>query len=446
MQKSDTSVAPDSGLTIGPRRSKARFVVLVLVTVGTTINYLDRSVMGVAAPSLAADLGFNAAVMGIVFSAFSWSYTAAQIPGGVFLDRFGARLTYFLSLSVWSLFTMGHGLVSSLASLIGFRMGLGIAEAPCFPTNSRILCTWFPQHERARANSAYSVGQYFGLAFLSPLLFWIVGAFGWRTLFITAGAVGILFAPIWYWIYRDPHQSKSANAAELQYISAGGGLGSDAPRRPFSWKDIGFLLRQRQILGASIGQFAGNTTLVFFLTWFPTYLATERQMEWLKVGILAMLPYVAASLGVLVGGWASDTLIKRTGSASIGRKLPIVTGLLLASTIVSANYVEDNVIVIGIMSLAFFGQGMVNLGWTLISDVAPKPLVGLTGGVFNFVTNLAGIVTPMVIGFIVAATGSFVGGLAFMGVLAVIGALAYVFILGDVVRVEMPAEVARGRP
>lgn len=167
-------------------------------------------------------------------------------------------------------------------------------------------------------------------------------------------------------------------------------------------------------------------------------------MEWLKVGVFAMLPYIAASLGVLVGGWVSDMLIKRTGSASIGRKLPIVSGLLLASTIVTANYVDDNLAVIGIMSLAFFGQGMVNLGWTLISDVAPKPLVGLTGGVFNFFANLAGITTPMVIGFILAATGSFVGGLVFMGALALVGALAYVFILGDVVRVEMPEEQVRG--
>ena len=151
---------------------------------------------------------------------------------------------------------------------------------------------------------------------------------------------------------------------------------------------------------------------------------------------------VGASVGVLVGGWISDTLIKRTGSANLGRKLPIVGGLLLASTIVSANYVDNNIVVIAIMSLAFFGQGMVNLGWTLISDVAPKPLIGLTGGVFNFVTNLAGIITPMAIGFIVAATGSFVGALAFIGALAIIGALSYIFILGDVVRVSMPGEPA----
>jgi len=432
-----TAIRPTSA-----RRSNARLVILVLITIGTMINYLDRAVMGVAAPSLSADLGFGAAVMGIVFSAFSWSYTAAQIPGGVFLDRVGARMTYFLSVTIWSLFTLAQGLVSGLAGLIGCRLGLGVAEAPCFPANSRVLSTWFPQHERARANSAYSVGQYFGLAFLSPLLFWIVGTFGWRAVFYVAGVLGLIFAPFWYWLYRDPHNSKRVNQAELDYIAAGGGLGSDAPRRTFSWADMWFLLRQRQILGASIGQFAGNSTLVFFLTWFPTYLATERQMDWLKVGIFAMLPYIAASVGVLVGGWISDTLIKKTGSANLGRKLPIVGGLLLASTIVSANYVDNNVVVIAIMSLAFFGQGMVTLGWTLISDVAPKPLIGLTGGVFNFVTNLAGIITPMAIGFIVAATGSLVGALAFIGALAIIGALSYIFILGDVVRVSMPDERA----
>ena len=121
------------------------------------------------------------------------------------------------------------------------------------------------------------------------------------------------------------------------------------------------------------------------------------------------MPFIAASVGVLVGGWVSDTLIKRTGSATLGRKLPILTGLLLASTIVIANYVDSDEVVIAMLSVAFFGQGMVNLGWTLITDVAPKNLIGLTGGVFNLCANLAGIVTPLVIGVIVGATGSFFG-------------------------------------
>jgi ACS family D-galactonate transporter-like MFS transporter len=160
-------------------------------------------------------------------------------------------------------------------------------------------------------------------------------------------------------------------------------------------------------------------------------------MDWLKTGVFAVMPYIAASIGVLLGGYVSDLLIRRTGSANIGRKLPIVTGLLLASTILLANFVESNVMVIAIMSVAFFGQGMVNLGWTLISDVAPKQLIGLTGGLFNLCANLAGIVTPLVVGFVVAATGSFYGALAYIGVLGLIGAAAYIFIVGDVRRVEL---------
>jgi ACS family D-galactonate transporter-like MFS transporter len=205
----------------------------------------------------------------------------------------------------------------------------------------------------------------------------------------------------------------------------------------FSWQNVGKLLSYRQIWGAALGQFAGNTTLVFFLTWFPTYLAVERHMGWVKSGFFAVLPFLAAAIGVLVGGWVSDRLLTKTGSANIARKLPIIAGLLLASCIILANYVASDTAVIAILSIAFFGQGMVGLGWTLISDIAPKPLMGLTGGLFNFAANLAGIVTPLVIGFIVAATGSFVGALAFVGVVALLGALSYIVLLGDVRRIEL---------
>jgi ACS family D-galactonate transporter-like MFS transporter len=417
--------------------TRARFLILALICLATMMNYGDRAVLGVAAPAIQADLHISPALMGLIFSVFSWTYAAAQIPGGVLLDRFGSRITYTFSLLFWSTFTLLQGFATGIVSLIVFRLGLGVAEAPCFPTNSRVLSTWFPQQERARANGVYAVGQYFGLAFLSPLLFWVVAAWGWRALFLISGTVGIGYGFVWYFLYREPEESRSANAAELDHIRAGGGLGDQGIAIAFSWSNAGKLIRKRQIAGASIGQFCGNSTLVFFLTWFPTYLATERHMDWLKSGVFAVIPYIAASVGVLLGGYVSDLLIRRTGSANIGRKLPIVTGLLLASTIVLANYVVSNAMVIAIMSVAFFGQGMVNLGWTLISDVAPKPLIGLTGGLFNLCANLAGIITPLVVGFVVAATGSFYGALAYIGVLGLVGAAAYIFIVGDVHRVEI---------
>jgi len=416
--------------------TRARLFILALITVGTMINYLDRTVISVAAPLLTKELGLSAALMGIAFSAFSWTYAAAQIPGGILLDRFGVRVTYYWSVTLWSLCTVLQGMASGLGTLVGARLALGIAEAPAYPCNSRILSMWFPQAERARATGVYSVGQYFGLAFLSPLLFWIAGTFGWRALFIMVGIIGVLFGLVWWKAYRDPSQSGRVNAQELRYIERGGGLSGTTRATRFEWRHIRFLLSKRQILGASIGQFAGNSTLVFFLTWFPTYLATERQMAWLKVGFFAVLPFIAASVGVVVGGVVSDWLLRRTGSANIARKLPIISGLVLASTIVAANFLESDALVIAVMSLAFFGQGMVNLGWTLITDVAPKQLIGLTGGVFNLCANLAGIVTPLVVGFVVASTGSFEWALGFIAVVALIGALSYIFLLGDVKRVE----------
>ncbi len=416
--------------------TRARLGILALITFATVLNYVDRSVMGVAKPALTEELSITPEVMGVIFSAFSWTYALAQIPGGVLLDKLGSRLTYAFSLALWSLSTLVHGLMSSVGGLLGARLALGVAEAPCFPTNSRILSTWFPQAERARANGVYSVGQYVGLGFMLPLLTWIAATYGWRSLFFIFGGIGLVYAAIWYAMYREPAESR-ANQAELDHIAAGGGLtGGAAPFR-FSWRAVGQLIRQRQILGASIGQFCGNSTLVFFLTWFPSYLADERGMDWIQSGFAASLPYIAASVGVLVGGAVSDGIIRRTGSATLGRKLPIVTGLLLCATMVLANYVDSNALVIAIMSVAFFGQGMVNLGWTLISDVAPRQMIGLTGGLFNFCANLAGIVTPLVIGFVVGATGSFYGALAYIAALGLVGAAAYIFILGPVERIEI---------
>ena len=422
------------------RPSRARFLALALITVGTLINYLDRTVISVAAPFLQKDLGLDPVYMGLAFSAFSWTYAAAQIPGGVLLDRIGVRITYFLSVTIWSICTALHGLANGLGSLLSARLALGIAEAPAYPCNSRVLSTWFPQQERARATGTFSIGQYFGLAFLSPVLFWISTTLGWRALFLLVGCLGVLFGVIWLCVYRDPLASRHANQQELDYIAAGGGLGDRATLTRFQWRNLIFLLRQRQVLGASLGQFASNSTLVFFLTWFPSYLATERHMEWINVGFAAVLPFLAATVGVITGGLISDFLLRKTGSANIGRKLPVIAGLLLATSIVSANFLHDDFLVIVVMSLAFFGQGMCNLGWTLITDVAPKPLIGLTAGLFNLCANCAGIVTPLVVGLVVKITGSFAWALAYIAAMAVGGVLSYLFLLGDVRRVEVPGE------
>ena len=420
------------------RRSRRRIGILALLAIGTMINYLDRTVLGIAAPKLTAELGIDPAIMGILFSAFAWTYALAQIPGGLFLDRFGNKVTYFLSLTLWSLFTLFHGMAVGLKTLLLCRFGLGISEAPCFPVNSRVVSAWFPQQERAKATAVYTVGEYLGLACFAPLLFWIMDGFGWRVLFVSVGAVGILFALVWWRCYREPHEDPRLSQQEREHIENGGGLSAPTDQQvAFSWPLVRQLLSKRQIIGASIGQFAGNTVLVFFLTWFPIYLVQEKGMSILKVGLVASIPALCGFAGGVLGGVFSDYLIKRGFSITLARKLPIVLGMLLASTIILCNYTDNTALVVTLMALAFFGKGFGALGWPVISDTAPKEIVGLCGGVFNVFGNVASIVTPLVIGYLVSELHSFNAALVFVGCSALMAMVCYLFVVGDIKRMEL---------
>jgi MFS transporter, ACS family, D-galactonate transporter len=419
-------------------RTRVRYGILALLFVGVVINYLDRANLALALPIMGVDLQLNAVEKGLVLSAFGWSYVLMQIPGGIMIDRFGPRLTYGVSLATWSIITMLQGLARNAAALIGMRVLLGITEAPAFPVNSRVVATWFPSRERGFAIGVYTAGEFGGLAIFAPVLALILAAWGWPAMFAICGAIGVIYSVIWFLAYRDPRQSRSVNEAELSYIREGGGLAETvASARRFSWSDVIELLSHRQLWGIYIGQFAVGVTLWFFLTWFPSYLVTARHLSIIHAGFYASIPYISAMLGVLFGGVFSDGLIRRGVAVGPARKTPVILGLLGASTIMLANYVSDINLVIAIMAVAFFCQGMSNMSWTLVTEMAPRELQGLTGGVFNFFANVPSIVTPLVIGFILAATNSFNGALIFITAVDLIGVLSYIFIIGRVYRIEL---------
>lgn len=405
---------------------------LAVVALAVVINYLDRAILGIASPSIRTEFGITPAEMGIVFSGFSWAYLAFQLPGGIVLDRFGNRVVYTIALVGWSIFTVLQGLTGGITSFMLARLGLGTFEAPCFPANSNIVGKWFPRAERGRAIGVYTAAEYVGLGFLSPLLFMLLADFGWRSLFLVTGAAGLLVGIVMWSIYRDPYESHAVNDAELRHIEGGGGLvAKDASGTKFSLANVRALFRHRQMWGLCIGQFSVYSTFVFFLTWFPTYLATQRHMAFIKVGIYASVPYIAGFFGIVFAGFLSDFLLKRS-SLNLARKLPVITGLLLASTIITVNFISNNEAVLAILSLAFFGQAMSSSGWAVLSEVAPKGLLGLVGGFFSFSANLSGIIVPIAIGFIVQWTGTYVGALAFIGIVAAIGALSWIFVIGDI--------------
>jgi MFS transporter, ACS family, glucarate transporter len=194
------------------------------------------------------------------------------------------------------------------------------------------------------------------------------------------------------------------------------------------------------MIGIYIGQYALNTIVWFFLTWFPTYLVQEKGLSMIKVGFIASIPFLAAFVGGIISGFISDTLLKKGKSLAVARKTPIITGFLLSSIIVLANFTQSTAAIIVIMSVAFFAKGLAGLTWTLVGDMAPKELLGVTGGIFNTIGNIAGIVTPIVIGIILSKTKSFSGALTFVASILLVGALSYIFIVNNPRRIELPEE------
>lgn len=424
--------------------SNTRYSILAMLFIVTTINYADRATLSMAAPSMGKDLAIDAVTMGYAFSAFGWSYTALQIPGGWLLDRFGSRLVYGLGLFFWSLFTFFQGTVgffvggSAFILLFILRFLMGIGEAPAFPANSRITTMWFPTHERGFASAIFNSAQYFALAVFSPIMGLILVLFGWQYLFYAMGIVGVVLSFFWLKVIREPRNNPKVNPAELEYIEKGGGLANLGDKKvKIKWFQVRALITNRMMIGVYIGQFCINTITWFFLTWFPTYLFQAKGLSILKVGFVAAIPAVAGFLGAILGGYISDLILKRGKSLTVARKTPIILGLVLSSSIILANYVSVEWVVIVIMSLAFFSKGFGALGWVVISDASPKEMVGLSGGIFNFAGNIASILTPIVIGYILNVTHSFNGALIYVGSMGILGALSYLFIVGEIKRVEL---------
>ncbi|MCS0580776.1 MFS transporter [Massilia pinisoli] len=431
-------------------RTRTRWLILAMLFAITTINYADRATISIAGPDIKKELGLSGVQMGFVFSAFAWSYVVAQLPGGWLLDRFGSKITYFFSILLWSTFTLFTGAAGFVAGgaavglLFVLRLLVGAAEAPSFPGNSRIASAWFPTHERGLAAAVFNSAQYFATVLFAPIMGWLVHSFGWHSVFYVMGTLGILMAGLWLKTIHGPKDHPSINPAELAYIQEGGalvdlegGARTAAARQVDTLACIKELLGNRMLLGVYVGQYCITTLTYFFLTWFPVYLVQERHMTILKAGFVASLPAIAGFLGGITGGWLSDRLAKAGYSLSVSRKVPIVVGMLMSMSMIACNYVEADTLVVAVMSLAFFGKGVGALGWAVVSDTSPKEAGGLSGALFNTFGNTAGITTPIAIGYIVDATGSFAGALVYVGANAALAIACYLFVVGDIKRVKL---------
>lgn len=423
----------------------------MMILLLSTVAYADRSILSIAGSAIKDEFHLSAIQLGYILSAFSWAYVLGQIPGGLFLDKFGAKKIYGITLALWSLSTLAMGFVGAFETgvagvifiMFSLRFALGLIEAPSFPANARIAVMWFPKSERGRATSLFASAQYFAVGIFSPLAGWLVSKFGWPWPFFVLGVVGIISFIVWMKFMHSPRNHPMVSEKELDYIIEGGALididtlQERKAKPPVTRATIKKLLANRMLWCAYIGQYCTIALSYFFITWFPIYLVQARGMDILHAGFATVAPALFGFAGGISGGYISDYLIRIGWSVSWARKTPYIVGMLMATTLVFAAVTSSNFLVVALMSLAFYGKGIAaGAGtWAIVSDTAPREAVGLAGAIFNCIGNIAGIVTPIIFGYIVAMTGSYGTGLVFVSAHCIVAALCFLFVMGPIVRV-----------
>ena len=415
-------------------RSKVRWVVAGLMWSAIAINYIDRTVLSAAAPHLQSEFHLGAMEMGIVMSAFFWSYALLQLPAGMLADRVGQKIVLGMAVFWWSLATAVTGLASGFKSLVALRVMLGVGEAGSYPSNAGIATRWFPRKERATVAGIFDSGSKLGGAIALPLIAWLLAVFDWKVTFAITGALGLVWCVVWVVVFKNsPADHRRVSASELAYIRAD----EEAPRQNGAeLADVPWyrLFAHRNIWAMCIGFFMINYNSYFFITWLPTYLVKERGMSMMEMGFMASLPLILSMVVEIFAGWASDR-VYASGRLSLTatRKLFLIIGLLMASSIGFAAFAASPLVAVALLCVAKSGTTVAaSQVWALPGDVAPRNMVSRVAGIQNTVSNMGGVVGPVVTGAIVGSTGSFVPALLFSSALIVIAMLNYLFLLGKV--------------
>ncbi|EPJ5577610.1 MFS transporter [Citrobacter farmeri] len=429
-------------------KTHARYYILFMITLVLTLATGDRATLSVAGPEMQKELGITAVEIGYLFSAFSWAYVISMTPAGWVADKIGSKRAMFLGILLWSVMTVLMGLVSYITfvvpALLILRFLLGVCESPVGPSAGRIIAAWFPSQERGVAGAIFNSAQYASLAIFTPLMAWLCHAFGWDHVFIVMGAIGIVIAFCWSKFFHVPMKHPGINSEEMEYLKEGGALveldtvtSVKDERKRAGLQEIAQLFKSRMLIGIFIGQYCISAITWFFMTWFPIYLVKERGMSILQAGFMASVPAICGLVGGILSGFFSDWLLRKTNNLSLARKVPITIGLTMSASMILCNYVGSEALVMFLMSAAFFGKGFGSLGWAVVADTAPKEIIGTTGGLFNSLGNVAGIITPVVIGYILQETNSFANALVFVGTHGIIAVCSYWFIVGKIERLKI---------
>lgn len=419
-----------------PRR---RWVIGGLLGTGVLINYIDRINLSVAAPQLKAEFHLSAGEVGLLFSAFFWSYALLQIPAGLILDRFGVTRVGRWGAFLWSIASGAVALTGGFGGIFVARLLLGIAEAPGFPASAKATGYWFPRQERSVATSLFDAAAKFSNVIGVPLVAFVVVDYGWRWGFGVTAILSFLYFLAFYFIYRDPSVDPALTPDEHRYILEGGAT-PEGESSAGAGSMLAYLLRQPKVWGLSLGFAAYGYSFYLFLTWLPGYLVETMHMSIIKSAGFATIPWACATVSDIVfGGLLVDRLVAAGHDETKVRKTVLIVGMLFGLAVFGATQTTNPVWAIIWISIALSGlAASAPIGWSIPSLIAPKGGTGTIGGIMNFLNNMMGVIAPIVTGFIVGATDNFATAFLVAGVVLLVGIFFYVVVLGRIEPIASP--------
>ena len=412
---------PETGPS--PQLRRMQWIAIVLVTAAIALNYMDRSTLAIGNLKIRAEFGLNATQIGALGSAWALTYGLAQLPSGYLLDRIGPKYLVGASMVIWSLFQAAGGLAGTYTQLMLARIGLGATEAPCFPSATRSVSDWFATKDRGAPSGLYTSGAYIGPTLAPPILTAVMLAYDWRVMFVVMGVAGVVAAGLWFMVYRDPRK-QVLEPRDAAYLRA-----NREAQHAVSVRQWTALFRFRAMWVLMLGAFCTGYITWMYQTWLPAYLEMQQHISIAKTGLLASVPLLAAFFGALVGGYVSDRLVKGGMDLIASRRLPLVLGLLGSAvfTGLAALATSAGGAIACITVSMFFMQFGITCKWILVTAVTPQAYCGSAASNQNFAGFLGGTLSPILTGFIVDVTGSFVVALAIGSVMTLIGAALFQF-------------------
>ncbi|MDW8129832.1 MAG: MFS transporter [Bryobacterales bacterium] len=414
-----------SAPTTALKPTRTRHWVVVYAVTLAIITYIDRVCISQAAPLIRRDLGLSAVEMGMAFSAFGIAYALFEIPGGWLGDWLGPRRVLMRIVIWWSFFTAATGWVWNTASLVVTRFLFGAGEAGCFPNLTKVFTTWLPQHERVRAQGIMWMSARWGGAFTPMLVVWVLQHMSWRRSFELFGAIGVVWAIFFYRWFRDnPRDHPGVNQAELALLQ--GAERAAAGHGNVPW---GTLIRSRTVWMLWAQYFCVSYPWYFYITWLPTYLQEYRGLTPEHAARLAVFPLFFGGLGCMFGGFIAPYVTRWTGSVARARRLIAYTGAISAcGFLLLHSLVRDPFWAMLAMGMASFSNDILMPGsWGACMDVGGK-YAGTLSGSMNMMGNFGGALAPVVLGYVLEKTGSWLLNFYIMAGIYLLAALAWRFI------------------